>query len=251
MTKSFSRLLALSGALALLSGCQLFSSHSFSDVGHRSTRQQEMLARMFTDQGRELLRNGNNGRAIEAFNLALATGESPALAYNGLGVAYARIGRPDLAYRFFSKAKMSDPANPMFAQNLARLVESPQFAAQLARLRNPGPTDSEPTETMAATAPAAPLPGKLFRDGNRQFSLVTTPSQPDATPASRGLAIRECRAPHPRYGRPACTIARLPFTASRSTAEPDRAKLGGGEPIAQDQTGESAHKVFLVPAPIF
>src|SRR3546814_9961813 len=51
--------------------------------------------------------------------------DSAAEAYNGLGVAYAKLGRADLAERYFKMALSMDGTNPRFAANLDRFYNSP------------------------------------------------------------------------------------------------------------------------------
>jgi tetratricopeptide (TPR) repeat protein len=58
----------------------------------------------------------------------MASGEPIAPAVNGLGVAYARLGRFDLAQRYFQQAMASDPTNTKYADNLAKLMRSPTLA---------------------------------------------------------------------------------------------------------------------------
>lgn len=81
-----------------------------------------------TTAGRQQLADGQIGLALESFQRALAKGEPPAPAINGLGVAYARLGRYDLARRYFEEAAASDPADPRYSDNLTRLMRSPTFA---------------------------------------------------------------------------------------------------------------------------
>jgi tetratricopeptide (TPR) repeat protein len=85
-------------------------------------------AQSATAIGRQQLADGQTGLAIESFRRALASGEEVAPALNGMGVAYARLERFDLAQRYFQQAMASDPANPKYGDNLARLMRSPVFA---------------------------------------------------------------------------------------------------------------------------
>src|SRR5579863_8268985 len=79
-----------------------------------------------TQSGRALLANGMPGAAIESFERALSAGEPVAPAINGLWIAYARLGRFDLAKRFFERAIAADPANDRYQDNLTLLLASPQ-----------------------------------------------------------------------------------------------------------------------------
>ena len=183
MTINHKRMAVVLASAVLLSGCQFLGN---LNLGHRGgqARTTQAMANFYTDKGRELLRSGRPGEAIEAFNLALATGEAPAPAYNGLGVAYSRIGRPDLSYRFFKKATMSDPASTVYANNLDRLVKSPQFSLDMSpdfqRPRAPEPA----VATRHAGNSAAPVPGRLHSTGPHQVSIVTLPPADGAAPAA-------------------------------------------------------------------
>src|SRR5262245_16899965 len=68
-----------------------------------------------TEAGRALLADGQPGLAIESFQRAVASGEPAAPALNGLAVAYSRLGRDDLAERFFREAMAADPTNTRYA----------------------------------------------------------------------------------------------------------------------------------------
>ena len=205
-----------------LGGCQFFGN---MHVAHNSQTAQPValsasaLPAAAIQQGREHLRGNRTGLAIEAFNRALAIGEDPALAYNGLGVAYARLGRPELAYRFFKKAIMSDPANPIFAHNLANLINSPAFT--LDQMTRSEPAFAAASARQADPATAAALteraPGKLYRDSNRQFSLRTAVLDPArAAPGERRAALGDCPRPRSARTKRNCQSAPLPEVQSRT-----------------------------------
>ena len=183
--------------LLSLSGCGFLGKIGLSHSGSKSAKQAEAaprLAQSATDEGRDHLRANRPGKAIESFNLALFNGEDPAAAYNGLGVSYARLGRNDLAYRFFKKANASDPENPVYAGNLVRLVDSPSFAlSQMDRAPAAAPPRAvERPVVAAADTPAPRVRGKLYREGRGQFALNTQPLPETATLAPRGAAQASC-----------------------------------------------------------
>src|SRR3546814_13341744 len=72
-----------------------------------------------------MLRAGHPANAIQQFRLAALDPGSAAEAFNGLGVAYAKLGRADLAERYFKMALSMDGTNPRFAANLDRFYNSP------------------------------------------------------------------------------------------------------------------------------
>lgn len=228
--------LLLTSAFAL-GGCQLFKPNSGSFAASAKAAEAERQASS-TDQGREHLRAGRYGQAIVAFDRALAHGEAPAAAYNGLGVAYAKLGRADLAYRFFKKATMADPENPAYSRNLAALLDSPSF--HLALIKR-----AEPKVAAAPPAPSVRAPGKLYRDANKQFTLVT---QPDAAPAgpAAAQAAASCGA------RSGCQKVAMPVAASRRVA-PAKAvskdsAAAGTVPAAEAVTGPAKRKTIDLPA---
>lgn len=180
--------LAIVAALSLtLPGCSAwFGSDKFARAGGDKAPKSQQAANqerpsVFTNMGRRALDYGNTGLAIEAFRRAVASGEDPAPAVNGLGVAYARIGRVDLAQRFFEQAAGLAPNEPRYQANLTRLFASPLFARR---------HDGDRAEALLAAAtpsetPAQPAaPGRLQRLGANQFYIQT------AAPAATGPAPR-------------------------------------------------------------
>lgn len=127
-----------------------------------------------TDAGRKLLDAGQPGNAIEAFQRALASGEPVAPALNGLGVAYARLGRLDLAHRYFQEAVVIAPGEARFAENLSRLVRSPAYAVQL---------DAAPTPQEMAIRQALADTGRIERLSSGEVRVRTV--EPMAAPVAK------------------------------------------------------------------
>lgn len=215
--------------LVSLGGCQFLGKFSLTRSG--STEQQQVdkaqrAAPASLAEGREHLRANRNGMAIDAFNLALVRGEDPAAAYNGLGVAYARVGRNDLAYRFFKKANVSDPDNPVYAANLIRLVDSPAFALNQIDRAPAAPTAVTERPVTASTAAASPrVPGKLHREGRGQISLVTRPDAGALVPDQRRAGLAQVAV------RPAMAPAAVATTAEPAATDVD-------EPAAAPPSGK-------------
>ena len=139
------------------------------------------LVQADTEAGRRLLGEGQTGLAIESFRKALAQGEPVAPAVNGLGVAYARIGRFDLAQRYFQQAMASDPANARYADNLARLMTSPAFALRregdLARAALAASAEQDAQAKLAEARAAAPAAGQMQRVSRGEVRIVAVPAQ--------------------------------------------------------------------------
>jgi tetratricopeptide (TPR) repeat protein len=215
--------------LVSLGGCQFFGKLNLAGSGSQEQRQAGKATRTMPSslgEGREHLRANRNGLAIDAFNLALVRGEDPAAAYNGLGVAYARVGRSDLAYRFFKKANASDPDNPVYAGNLIRLVDSPAFALnQIDRAPAAPPARTAERPVTASAAAAAPrVPGKLYREGRGQISLTTRNDPTMAAPDQRGAMTQVAVRP---------AVLKAPMAAAEAAAEPKAA-----EPAAAPANGK-------------
>ena len=111
------------------------------------------------EAGRRALAAGNTVDAIDAFMRAKASPEHMPAAYNGLAVAYSRLGRTDLSERFFLTAVALAPEQDRYRANLA-----------LFYTRNGQPKIAEPTLAIApAAAPAmtqvaaAPAPAPVVR----------------------------------------------------------------------------------------
>jgi hypothetical protein len=162
-----------------LPGCtSLFGKRMMTKAEAPMSRQ---AATYSTDLGRQHLDASRYGLAIETFQIALVTGEPAAPAFNGLGVAFARLGRYDLAERYFQRAAMIDPANQRYQQNLARLTASPTFA-----MRREGDMvasvvrDVATADAIKATAQvvsAAEAPGTMQRLGKGQVFIRSSVPQ--------------------------------------------------------------------------
>jgi tetratricopeptide (TPR) repeat protein len=252
------RLTAVITGAVVLSGCKLLGLQHAS-----AASEQPAMASAAADQaadqdanrlqsGRQNLAADRFGLAIEDFNMALARGEDPAAAYNGLGVAYSRLGRDDLAFRFFSKARMSAPDNPTYARNLAMLMSSPGFNLQeMSRPFYPAeqvaaqtPPPDRPTLTQAssrATERGAAV--HLVRQGNREFSLVTTEPNGAEPPASR-RAEANCATDRRAA---ACASPHLPTVSSRSKAARRNAGIAPAPLAAAAEAGAASAPIPAAP----
>lgn len=141
------------------------------------TREAPLMASAHTDAGRGHLDAGRTGLAIEAFQRALVMGEAPASALNGLGVAFARLGRFDQAQRFFNEAIAHDQANEQYAANLVRLMQSPLLA-----MRRDGDIGRQVLAAAEAALPAkstADQTGPIRRVSRGEVHIVTTAQDAD------------------------------------------------------------------------
>lgn len=178
-----------------LSGCgtihSVFGGHSARMPELKMSAPADAEAKMAqaTEEGRSHLDKGQTGLAIEAFRRALSLGAPSASALNGMGVAFARLGRYQLAHRYFEEAAALDPSNERYAANLTRLNRSPAFA-----MRYPGDfaaavmKSSEPKPEPAPAAQASvEQPRSLTRVSSREYNLRT--AAPMQAPLIRSASL--------------------------------------------------------------
>ena len=179
MRQTTSNVLFATLGCVLLGGCSLFApKHMAQSV--RAIDQEQLAkanqarAKMseVTEAGRALLDAGQPGFAIDTFRKALAKGEAPGPALNGLGVAYARIGRQDLAVSYFKQAMVFDPGETRYAMNLERISATASLAAAMPAQGEPAPAAGEPVSRPAATRPVFAVTSAP----RAEIRIVTAPS---------------------------------------------------------------------------
>ncbi|PKB14524.1 hypothetical protein B0I00_2114 [Novosphingobium kunmingense] len=196
MTIQLKSVLTLALVSFALPGCSLFGGPRMADRTG-SEQQMQVSAKAlaarpaaFTDAGRRALNEGSAGLAIEAFTRAVTSGEAPAPAFNGLGVAYARIGRVDLAQRYFERAAQVDPADTRYQTNLARLLRSPLYAKRhQADEANAMLARAEQARSVEERSRQAAAPGQLQRIGANQFMIRTAPLAASAGPVRTAMVV--------------------------------------------------------------
>ncbi|WP_427969721.1 tetratricopeptide repeat protein [Altererythrobacter sp.] len=125
--KKLARISTCALAVVALSGCQSFISKlGFGprDDARLAQASGPVFGMEELEKGRMALKAGYPANAIQQFRLAATNEEVAPDAFNGLGVAYAKLGRADLAERYFKMALSLDGANPKFAANLERFYNS-------------------------------------------------------------------------------------------------------------------------------
>lgn len=181
--------------------------------------------------GREALAAGRTADAIEAFMLAKTFPEQMPAAYNGLAVAYSRLGRTDLTERFFLTAVALAPNEDRYRANLAtfysrngqpKIAEPALAIAPIQEVATPAPA--------VAVAAAAPVIRTLA--GGVSVQTPATRLQR----VSRGeVAIRTASASTPVI-RAASTTRRPVIevgASSRPAAYPVRVTLSKPQPAAR------------------
>jgi tetratricopeptide (TPR) repeat protein len=147
----------LAVAAVSLGGCQSFplTSWMFRDAQPERVDDEQLASNPTgaLEEGRASLKEGNLATAIAAFRIAQLDRATRADASNGLGIAYAKLGRADLAERYFQAAILADPENTKYVANLLRLqqqtllarrsaADEPQVAAQAAPAPRPELADT-------------------------------------------------------------------------------------------------------------
>ncbi|WP_052700834.1 tetratricopeptide repeat protein, partial [Methylocucumis oryzae] len=251
------RIVCTAATITFLGGCSAFQPQAKLEIRavesvERSAKQDALA------EGRALLNLGQNANAISAFREALREQPDSGDAYNGLAVAYDRIGRKDLAQRYFELALSFEPENPKFRANLARLYTrngQPQLAAALIEpvqnaeppapqeeikfvtaLSDQAPQEAAPAITIetpalaalavdspiAAAAPMLPrLEVPTGPDADMSSPVIQAVYRPQATMAIRPAAIQPRQLPKPSAPTfPDRPSERQPFDVPRQVTAP-------------------------------
>lgn len=209
------RVFAIAGAVLCLTtaGCGVIDlaprSHSARQVDMSDYFAQRL------DAGRAHLANGYPTKAIEAFRQASYNPAFAPDAYNGMAVAYASLGRQDVARDMFVRAIDLDPTDMRFRRNLAKVEEQIMLAKRSAPETTPAatPTDRDNAATMGpVVAVAGPRGGKAGSIPTttakvREVFIRTAPPAPAAQPA---LAARV----------PVGTSRRMPIMVGQAQPKP-------------------------------
>ena len=142
MQNSF-RSCALAGCASIMVGGCAAHQNAAPEYRLSSTAPAPVAGSSMLQRGRAQLDAGLDALAIESFRAEIRRNPESADAYNGLAVAYGRIGREDLAQRYFETALAKDPQNPKAQNNLARLTGEVVHSVRVAAV-NTLPANEEP-----------------------------------------------------------------------------------------------------------
>jgi len=190
---SIVRLSCLVVAAVSLSGCQSFplTSWMFKKAPPAERAQPVSFAQVASDalaEGAAHLRQGNISAAVSAYRIALYDRATAAEAANGLAVSYAKLGRMDLAERYFTAAMRADPDNPKFAANFLRL----QTEISLAMKDKPqGPMVAAAPVDTALELAAAPEKQNVVERVSRGEVMIRTRQDLGNAPTSVRVATSE------------------------------------------------------------
>ncbi len=169
--------------------------------------------------------DGRPTNSIGAFRQASYNPDFAPEAYNGMAVAYASLGRTDVARDLFVRAIDLDPADQRFRRNLAKVDDQIMLARQAATaalaVTVPAPeqapaTTSVPASPATAVAVAGPRietsrPRPVRTAKVREVFIRTQPAQPAPTVrvAERKIEGAVVRAPI-MIGAPRAQTAQAP-----------------------------------------
>lgn len=188
---------------ALLAGCQSFGAKSrHLEAGIRVAEPVDAMA-LVTQQlaeGRAALAARNYATAVASFRSAALEPTAAAEAHNGLAIAYAGIGRDDLADRYFRTAIAEAPENSRYQANLVRLDRTRQRIMAVAEARLAAASRPMPERRLAGTASRASIllvaPQRRLQRISATGVLLRAPqvTRSEAV-ASPGAIVAERRAP--------------------------------------------------------
>lgn len=174
-----------------LSGCQALFGPRAAHLNAAENRQMADAPEAVhpaLDQGRQLLKAGRTAQAIELLRVAQRDPSSMADASNGLGVAYARLGRHDLADRYFRMALALEPGDARFAANMLRLQRDHKLAVR--RNEEAALLAQRAEEQRQAALARRVEPGQIERLSRGQVHVQTKTAPERLAPRMEVLALR-------------------------------------------------------------
>ena len=171
MAKLASRLLL--AASLILSGCA--SSPDAIKVRPVGVAVHDGPAAELVAYGRAQLALGSTGLALESFRKALRQQPDDAEALRGLGDGYEKMGRQDLARRYYEQALAMAPQDPNLLQAVGAVTEVPRTA---------------PPEIAA---PSGPIANDALVPRSSEMAGAGTPAlstEPSVRPSIGSIAVR-------------------------------------------------------------
>ena len=255
--KNLTRITACIIAASTLSGCQSFmGAFNFGDakVQRADAGEGPVFGAEELERGRAALKAGYAANAIDQFRLATLNEKTAPDAFNGMAVAYARLGRADLAENYFKTALSLDSANPKFAANLQNFYQSPlgntsralamrqaEADRQLAAAAQEASAQGLIADSDAAPRNAAARPIRevvLNRQGNARREIMITTRAPSAEPmgAMPTVASRTPAAP------------KLVAKAEEAAPQPAASEVADAAPAAAAPNAKKSKQISLLGA---
>ncbi|MBX7494104.1 hypothetical protein K3163_12890 [Qipengyuania sp. 1NDW9] len=187
--------LALAVLATSLGGCQ--SLVNAFDFSRNSSASQYQIGQGDLDEGREHLQAGRFGNALAPLHRAALNPQTSGDALNALGVAYAKLGRADLAERYFVSALRIDSDNERYAANLDRFYRS-DLARDARLLHAQRERAREEYQRFAFEAPDKPFEAepeqRLVRSGGETRSITISGPQTSSRIAVGAAPVRKAEA---------------------------------------------------------
>jgi len=238
MNKARYRLTLAAALLPLLAGCNaVFGAKSSHRGDMPQPRQAEIYPAVQLAAGRQALGNRDYGAAISAFRNARFDPVSAPDAYNGLAIAYARIGRYDIAGRYFREAIARAPGDERFKTNLARMEKLAEASAIRFAVK-------APDQNGAKTASLPGYPVRVAMGGRSNGAVrVEAPLNHMVRVSSREVLLtRDTRiATSSLAGRSGAAAIPVRFEKPGATGYPQTVRFFG--PAAGGGAGMSMHRM--------
>lgn len=223
-------------AALVLSGCQSVFGSSTAARGEAQNIDMSDYFESRLAVGRHYLEKGLTTQAVVAFRQASYDPRFAGEAYNGMAVAYDRLGRTDLAHRYFTMAVAAAPGDNRFSRNLARLEGQmpvmpdamPQERAEAAQGELPAlPVDESRLAQIPLEKPRLKKRGPVTIGMPPSNSVVvaTKPST-DAVRVSRA-EVRLTQSASPSSHQPVVRAAAHAAQRADSRAVPPRVQRNG------------------------
>lgn len=178
-----------------LSGCQMLFGQKTAGLD-REDKAAEALANKDAvnpalEQGRQLLAAGRVAQAIEVLRVAQRDPDAMADASNALGVAYAKLGRHDLADRYFRMAIALQPGDARFAANMLRHQRYHRLAQR--RSEEAAMLAHQAAEADRLAKARAANPGQMERLSRGEVRINTQARPAAVAPQTKVFAMHESK----------------------------------------------------------
>ncbi|KUO55382.1 MAG: hypothetical protein APF78_05750 [Sphingomonadales bacterium BRH_c3] len=244
--KQMIRTLSCIGTALALGGCQSFIGAL--GFGPNQSAQVDQRAEAFGSQelerGRLAMKQGHVAFAIQQFRMAALNERTAPDAFNGLGVAYAKLGRADLAERYFKTALELDSSNPKYAGNLAYFYNSPLGTSARALAMR----EREAADALAEAQKAAEADGLLASSGEIEHrGAVSLPKSGSVRTRVVGNEVRITSSPQ-NVAELALRTPEIIVRASRMDSADSAAQATGTTPVVGSRSDPSpqAARISLV-----
>ena len=206
-----------------LSGCQMLFGQRTAKVDSANGTElagSEIAGNPALEQGKQLLRAGRTAQAIELLRVAQRDPSSMADASNTLGVAYAKLGRHDLADRYFRMAMAMEPGDTRYAANMLRLQRDHRLALRRNEEAEQLALRAAEEKRMAEVQLAKP--GQIERISRGEVTIQTGTTPQSVAPKMEVFAMR-------REVKRDRTGIQIDTSAMESAAGNDKVERGGSQ----------------------